>query len=173
MGGPLELPDKVYFRIGEVCDLLGVRPHVLRYWETEFPTVRPDKSRANQRLYRRRDVEQLAEVRRLLYEEGYTIAGARRRLVYGPGRHPPLADGGPETAAEDPSGELQPPGAERIRGPAPAAPEGPSEASADLAARCRDLERQLEAERAARESLRDRLRSELEAIRRLAADVPE
>lgn len=75
-----EIPDKQYFKIGEVSRITGVKPHVLRYWETEFRGIRPQKSKTNQRLYRRRDVELLLQIKHLLYEEGYTIAGASRRL---------------------------------------------------------------------------------------------
>lgn len=75
-----ELPDKLYFKIGEVAKLVGVKPYVLRYWETEFPNIRPGKTRSKHRLYRRRDVETLLEIRRLLHDERYTIEGAKRRL---------------------------------------------------------------------------------------------
>src|SRR5689334_15843927 len=75
-----KLPPKVYFRIGEVASLVGVEPHVLRYWEREFRTIRPRKSARGQRVYSRKDVETLMRVRQLLYSEGFTIAGARRRL---------------------------------------------------------------------------------------------
>jgi DNA-binding transcriptional MerR regulator len=74
------IPDKAYFRIGEVARILGVKPYVLRYWESEFKAIRPQKSRSQQRLYRRRDVELLLRIKRLLYEEKFTIAGARRKL---------------------------------------------------------------------------------------------
>lgn len=74
------LPDRLYFRIGEVAQLLGVKPYVLRYWESEFNLVRPVKTDTHQRRYRRKDVETLLEIRRLLYTERYTIEGARRRL---------------------------------------------------------------------------------------------
>jgi DNA-binding transcriptional MerR regulator len=74
------LPDKQYFKIGEVARLLGVRPSVLRYWETEFRSIKPEKSRTNQRLYHRRHVERLFQIKTLLYDQKYTIAGARRRL---------------------------------------------------------------------------------------------
>lgn len=74
------LPSKPYFRIGEVAALVGVEPHVLRYWEREFRTIRPTKSTKGQRVYSRRDVETLMRVRELLYEEGFTIAGARKQL---------------------------------------------------------------------------------------------
>ena len=85
---PAELPDKLYFKIGEVAKLVGVKPYVLRYWETEFSIVRPGKTRSKHRLYRRKDVETLLEIRRLLYAERYTIEGAKRRLREG-GRHAP------------------------------------------------------------------------------------
>ena len=75
-----ELPDKLYFKIGEVAKLVGVKPYVLRYWETEFSILRPGKTRSKHRLYRRKDVETLLEIRRLLYAERYTIEGAKRRL---------------------------------------------------------------------------------------------
>ena len=90
-----ELPDKLYFKIGEVAKLVGVKPYVLRYWETEFSVVRPGKTRSHHRLYRRRDVETLLEIRRLLYGERYTIEGAKRRLreVARPAGAAPVADG--------------------------------------------------------------------------------
>jgi len=79
--GPL--PPKLYFRIGEVAGLVGVEPHVLRYWEREFRSIRPSKSAKGQRVYSRRDVENLLRVRELLYGQGFTIAGARKRLKDG------------------------------------------------------------------------------------------
>lgn len=75
------IPEKLFFRIGEVCDLIKVQPHVLRYWETEFPMLAPQKNRAGQRVYRRKDVEMVLRIRDLLYEEKFTIAGAKKRLV--------------------------------------------------------------------------------------------
>ena len=77
------IPQKPYFRIGEVSRLTGVKPYVLRYWESEFPSVAPTKTRANQRLYRREDVERILTIKRLLYTERYTIAGARAKLEAG------------------------------------------------------------------------------------------
>lgn len=73
-----EIPDKLYFRIGEVARLCDVEPYVLRFWESEFSQLRPNKSGTGQRLYRKRDVEMALRVKRLLYEEGYTIAGAKQ-----------------------------------------------------------------------------------------------
>ncbi|MEE9386523.1 MAG: MerR family transcriptional regulator [Nannocystaceae bacterium] len=75
--------DKLYFKIGEVSDIVDVPAHVLRYWETEFKGVRPQKSRAKQRVYRRRDVELLLKIKHLLYAEKFTIAGARQQLAGG------------------------------------------------------------------------------------------
>lgn len=74
------IPEKIYFKIGEVCDLVGVQPHVLRYWETEFPTLSPQKNRSGQRSYRRRDVEMALRIKELLYDEMFTIAGAKKKL---------------------------------------------------------------------------------------------
>ena len=94
---PVELPDKLYFKIGEVARLIGVKPYVLRYWESEFSALRPGKTRSRHRLYRRKDVETLLEIRRLLYAERYTIEGAKRRLRERP--HRGAAEGtGPEGA---------------------------------------------------------------------------
>lgn len=80
MKATVAIPNKLYFRIGEVAGLLTVKPYVLRYWETEFPDVRPAKSKSGQRLYKRRDVELLVQIKELLYGERFTINGARRRL---------------------------------------------------------------------------------------------
>ncbi len=76
----MEIPKKHYFKIGEVCSLTDTQPYVLRFWESEFPQLAPDKSRTGQRVYRPRDVEMILEIKKLLYEEGYTIAGARKKL---------------------------------------------------------------------------------------------
>jgi len=74
------IPDKLYFRIGEVATLCRLPAYVLRFWETEFPQLKPVKSSTGQRMYRRRDVENVLRIKQLLYEEGYTIAGARQHL---------------------------------------------------------------------------------------------
>src|SRR5215210_8259206 len=75
------IPEKLFFKIGEVCELIKVQPHVLRYWETEFPMLAPQKNRAGQRVYRRKDVEMVMRIRDLLYEEKFTIAGAKKKLM--------------------------------------------------------------------------------------------
>lgn len=74
------IPEKIFFKIGEVCDIVDVQAHVLRYWETEFPQLSPQKNRSGQRTYRRRDVEIALRIKELLYEDLYTIAGAKKRL---------------------------------------------------------------------------------------------
>lgn len=74
------IPAKRYFTIGEVSELCGVKPHVLRYWEQEFPQVKPVKRRGNRRYYQRQDVIVIRQIRSLLYEQGFTIGGARQRL---------------------------------------------------------------------------------------------
>jgi DNA-binding transcriptional MerR regulator len=74
------IPDKLYFRIGEVASLCRLPAYVLRFWETEFPQLRPIKSSTGQRMYRKRDVESVVRIRKLLYEDGFTIAGARVQL---------------------------------------------------------------------------------------------
>ena len=76
----IEIPDKTYFRIGEISKILGVEPYVIRYWETEFRTVRPIRTKSEQRLYRRKDLEALALIKKLLYEDRFTIAGAKKKL---------------------------------------------------------------------------------------------
>jgi DNA-binding transcriptional MerR regulator len=78
---PHEIPEKSLFRIGEVSRLTATKAFVLRYWESEFPTLQPVKSPSGHRLYRREDIETVFEIKRLLYEEGFTIAGARKHLA--------------------------------------------------------------------------------------------
>lgn len=78
-----EIPDKLYFRIGEASSLLGLEPYVLRYWETEFPSLAPKKSGTGQRLYRRKDIDLLFKIKHLLYEKRYTIEGAKHELQAG------------------------------------------------------------------------------------------
>jgi DNA-binding transcriptional MerR regulator len=77
----VKIPEKIFFKIGEVCELVGVQAHVLRYWETEFSMLAPQKNRSGQRTYRRRDVEIALRIRELLYDEKFTIAGAKKRLA--------------------------------------------------------------------------------------------
>jgi DNA-binding transcriptional MerR regulator len=77
----VSIPEKLFFKIGEVCDITDVQAHVLRYWESEFPMLAPQKNRAGQRTYRKRDVEMVLRIKELLYEDQYTIAGAKKKLT--------------------------------------------------------------------------------------------
>ena len=74
------IPSKLFFKIGEVCEITDTQPYVLRYWESEFPALAPAKNSSGQRIYRRRDIETVLRIKQLLYEEGFTIAGAKKRL---------------------------------------------------------------------------------------------
>ena len=99
------LPQKLYFRIGEVAGIVGVEPHVLRYWEREFRSIRPTKSARGQRVYSRRDVENLLRVRELLYTQGFTIAGARKQLQRPPSKDAPAEAPRAELATEQAGGK--------------------------------------------------------------------
>jgi DNA-binding transcriptional MerR regulator len=74
------IPNKLFFKIGEVCEITDTQPYVLRYWESEFPALAPAKNSSGQRIYRRKDIETVLRIKQLLYEEGFTIAGAKKRL---------------------------------------------------------------------------------------------
>ncbi len=98
------IPEKKYFRIGEVSKIVGVDTHVLRYWETEFSGINPHRAKSKQRLYRQNDVRHLLTIKKLLHEEGYTISGARKVLKgskLSVGTSPVPADGVGQCAAED------------------------------------------------------------------------
>lgn len=106
-----DFPDKIYFKIGEVARLTGVKPYVLRYWETEFRAIQPVKSRSRQRLYRKRDVELILKIKELLYEQRFTIEGARKRV------HDLLGEGElAAVAAAEAAAPVNPDGLERARG---------------------------------------------------------
>lgn len=112
-----ELPPKLFFRIGEVAGLVGVEPHVLRYWEREFRSIRPTKSAKGQRVYSRKDVENLIRVRELLYRDGFTIAGAKKKLQR-PTDEPEAAhekEAEPEPAPTAPCAVTAPPAVPRTR----------------------------------------------------------
>lgn len=89
----MEIPEKLYFKIGEVAELAGVEPYILRYWESQFPALRPTKSPSGQRLYRHNDVLAVLRIKGLLYEQRFTIAGARRQLATEQGVSPPTVLG--------------------------------------------------------------------------------
>jgi DNA-binding transcriptional MerR regulator len=121
------LPQKLYFRIGEVAGIVGVEPHVLRYWEREFRSIRPTKSARGQRVYSRRDVENLLRVRELLYTQGFTIAGARKQLQR-PGAPVVAGDTEEEGLATAHGGSTPPPvSTAQHREPAPEPERAPNE----------------------------------------------
>src|SRR5712692_3380190 len=101
-----EIPDKLFFRIGEVSQLLGVEPYVLRYWETEFRSVAPKKTGSGHRLYRRKDVELLLKIKHLLYEKRFTIEGARQSLQ-SESKIKPLSRTEQQTLFSDPLPEIR------------------------------------------------------------------
>jgi DNA-binding transcriptional MerR regulator len=110
-----KVPKQLYYKIGEACKLLDIQPYVLRYWETEFPALSPTKSRSGQRVYSETELALIRRIKELLYDEGFTIAGAKKRL------EAEIEAGGPgaDTGAEDPiddggGGELDTRAAERI-----------------------------------------------------------
>ena len=99
------IPNKLFFKIGEVCELTDTQPYVLRYWESEFPALAPAKNSSGQRIYRRKDIETVLRIKQLLYEEGFTIAGAKKRLeaelsgrTPTPGSATPSSNGGRKEA---------------------------------------------------------------------------
>ena len=103
------IPNKLFFKIGEVCEITDTQPYVLRYWESEFPALAPAKNSSGQRIYRRRDIETVLRIKQLLYEEGFTIAGAKKRLeteMAGRGNTPQSQAAAvveSESAADDPT----------------------------------------------------------------------
>ena len=99
---------KLYYKIREVCEIVGVEAHVLRFWETEFPALSPPKSKSGQRTYRPKDIELLLEIKKLLYEDGFTIAGARKRLK---------AEKAAAVKAVEPAAKARIPGVERKPAP--------------------------------------------------------
>ena len=94
-----KIPSKLFFKIGEVCELTDTQPYVLRYWESEFPALAPAKNNSGQRIYRRRDIETILRIKELLYEEGFTIAGAKKKLELE--LKEPVAKGASSTAEAD------------------------------------------------------------------------
>jgi DNA-binding transcriptional MerR regulator len=84
------IPDKLYFKIGEVSKIAGVEPYILRYWESEFKLVKPYRTKSNQRLYRKKDVESILKIKTMLYEQKYTIAGAKKKLKVAPAQEKQL-----------------------------------------------------------------------------------
>lgn len=167
--------QKLYFRIGEVAGIVGVEPHVLRYWESEFRSVRPQKSARGQRIYSRRDVDTLLKVKELLYSHRFTIAGAKRKLREG-GIEPlvlrPEEAGGPDSVAPLSSA---PPSAQSS-GPQSTLPQsGPLSATHSLAPQALPPPRDLTEVRALRDrlqALRTKARAFLDDVDRWGEDEP-
>ncbi|HEY3174423.1 MAG TPA: MerR family transcriptional regulator [Candidatus Polarisedimenticolia bacterium] len=121
----LEIPNKLFYKIGEVCELTDTQPYVLRFWESEFPQLAPRKNRSGQRVYQRKDIETVMRIKSLLYQEEYTIAGARRKLDESP------HSGG--TATVEPR-ESRASGGASVQPPPPAAPSGEADHPVDAIA---------------------------------------
>ena len=136
------IPEKLFFKIGEVCELAGVQAHVLRYWETEFPMLAPQKNRSGQRTYRRRDVEMALRIKQLLYDEQYTIAGAKKKLANDSARVSTREVDAP-AAPRPPARSLQPPPSLAARVGASAAGAKTPEPSAEQRATLRQIAQEL------------------------------
>ena len=103
----IPFPDKLFYKIGEVSRIVGVEPYVLRYWETEFPFLKPRKNKSGQRVYIKRDVEVLLKIKRLLYQERYTIEGVRKRLGLGLAIEPKTEQDLQKTADRQPAQAIE------------------------------------------------------------------
>ncbi|HKY34021.1 MAG TPA: MerR family transcriptional regulator [Candidatus Polarisedimenticolia bacterium] len=112
-----EIPNKLFYKIGEVCEITDTQPYVLRFWESEFPQLAPRKNRSGQRVYQRKDIDTVIRIKRLLYEEEYTIAGARKKLD--------------EESPSDKVAREAEPQTPRSRAPQAAAPSAPARPEAD------------------------------------------
>ena len=130
MAAERKVPNKLFFKIGEVCEITDTQPYVLRYWESEFPALAPAKNSSGQRIYRRRDIETVLRIKQLLYEEGFTIAGAKKRLeAEQAGRSPtPQADAARASATPVPTSTP----ASAAGAPAPTPPPGEDRGRAAL-----------------------------------------
>lgn len=102
-----KIPSKLFFKIGEVCELTDTQPYVLRYWESEFPALAPAKNNSGQRIYRRRDIETILRIKELLYEEGFTIAGAKKKLEVEMKEQPKGASATPQPEMDAGNGALK------------------------------------------------------------------
>jgi len=153
MVGKARVQKRLYYKIGEACKALGIQPYVLRYWETEFPALAPSKSRSGQRVYNEKEIGIIRRIKELLYEEGYTIAGAKKKLEteLASGALPENDEDGPleaeaalgETAADDavkPAEPAPPPVPRRTaRQPPPAVPLAPPPLDTEAAERIQTL----------------------------------
>jgi DNA-binding transcriptional MerR regulator len=141
-----KIPNKLFFKIGEVCEITDTQPYVLRYWESEFPALAPAKNSSGQRIYRRRDIETVLRIKQLLYEEGFTIAGAKKRLEIElagrtptPGSVTPGGSPAPEPPLPTPTPEPAPHVAATPAPPAPNESRAPETGGDDVRAVLRQL----------------------------------
>jgi len=141
---PTSPPKRLFYKIGNVCDLTGTQPYILRFWESEFPQLAPQKSRSGQRLFRERDIETVRRIKKLLYEEGYTIAGARKRLEQEEAERPPEERAAPPAEEPAPSAPTPAPGPAEAAARAPRTPRGEARASRQLQRTVKSLRRELE-----------------------------
>jgi DNA-binding transcriptional MerR regulator len=147
MTGKARVQKRLYYKIGEACKELGIQPYVLRYWETEFPALAPSKSRSGQRVYSEKELEIIKRIKQLLYEEGYTIAGAKKKLetelASGLGEEGGEAAAAPPDVPEPPAPSAKPSrrkAAEASAASVPAeAPEAPAALDTDAAERIQTL----------------------------------
>ena len=102
------IPNKLFFKIGEVCEITDTQPYVLRYWESEFPALAPAKNSSGQRIYRRKDIETVLRIKQLLYDEGFTIAGAKKRLDQEVGGRSPTPQSAAAAAEQVEAGDGDP-----------------------------------------------------------------
>ncbi|HEX3129224.1 MAG TPA: MerR family transcriptional regulator [Thermoanaerobaculia bacterium] len=126
MAGKARVQKRLYYKIGEACKELGIQPYVLRYWETEFPALAPSKSRSGQRVYSEKELEIIKRIKQLLYEEGYTIAGAKKKLEVELASGSVESEEGAEGEAETPAAP-PPPAAKPARRKAAEAPPAPAQ----------------------------------------------
>ena len=147
MTGKGRVQKRLYYKIGEACKELGIQPYVLRYWETEFPALAPSKSRSGQRVYSEKELEIIKRIKQLLYEEGYTIAGAKKKLetelASGLGEEDGEAVAAPPDVPEPPAPPAKPSRRKAAEAPAASvlaeAPEAPAALDTDAAERIQTL----------------------------------
>ncbi|MEA2562553.1 MAG: hypothetical protein QOH06_4057 [Acidobacteriota bacterium] len=133
---------RLYYKIGEACKELGIQPYVLRYWETEFPALAPSKSRSGQRVYSEKELEVIRRIKQLLYEEGYTIAGAKKKLeteLVNGSLEEPESETAPEAAAEIPAATVPRTARKKAAPPSPASADTPPALDSDAAERIQTL----------------------------------
>lgn len=139
MAGKARVQKRLYYKIGEACKELGIQPYVLRYWETEFPALAPSKSRSGQRVYSEKELEIIKRIKQLLYEEGYTIAGAKKKLETELAAGTMEGEEGEAEASPPPAAPAKPARRKPAEAPPPPVAEPPAELDTDEAERIQKL----------------------------------